>query len=114
MGHEFHRLKSFYKDDIKSFKQMCDRAFDDKNSKTKMIKCHQFAYNLDWLHENIPNSNILLVKVLTKNALIGRKQAGGWDISYPNYQWYVDDHHMLHYIEAENKLANDFTEYTKP
>ena len=79
LGHEFHRLKSFYKDDIKSFKQMCDRAFDDKNSKTKMIKCHQFAYNLDWLHENIPNSNILLVKRgKPKNALIGgNKQAVG-------------------------------------
>ena len=111
LGHEFHRLESFYKDDIKSFKQMCDRAFDDKNSKTKMIKCHQFAYNLDWLHENIPNSNILLVKRGNQECFDWWKQAGGWDISYPNYQWYVDDHHMLHYIEAENKLANDFTEY---
>ena len=43
-----------------------------------MIKCHQFAYNLNWLHENIINSNILLVKRGNQNVLIGgNKQAAG-------------------------------------
>jgi len=108
LGHEFHRLESFYGNDIKSFREMCDRAFEERNSKTKMIKCHQFAYNLDWLHENIINSNILLVKRGNQECFDWWKQAGGWDISYPNYQWYVDDLHMQHYIEAENKLAEEF------
>ena len=40
----------------------------------------------------------------TKECFDWWKQAGGWDISYPNYQWYVDDHHMLHYIEAEKNF----------
>ena len=35
LGHEFHRLESFYGNDIKSFREMCDRAFEERNSKTK-------------------------------------------------------------------------------
>jgi hypothetical protein len=87
-------------------------AFQEKNSKTKMIKCHQFAYSLDWLKDNIENSQILLVRRGNKECFDWWKEAGGWDISYPNYQWYVDDHHMYHYIEAENKLADDFVKRT--
>jgi len=112
LGHNFHSLERFYSDNVSQFKKDCDMAFQEKNSKTKMIKCHQFAYSLDWLKDNIENSQILLVRRGNKECFDWWKEAGGWDISYPNYQWYVDDHHMYHYIEAENKLADDFVKRT--
>lgn len=108
LGSDFHRLESVYGEDIERFKQDCNQAWDGMGTGTKMIKCHQFAYNLRWLYDNVPNSNILLVNRGNKECFDWWKQAGGWDITYPNYKWYVDDHHMQHYIEAENKLANHF------
>tara|TARA_B100000123_G_C25722348_1_gene425202 strand:- start:168 stop:806 length:639 start_codon:yes stop_codon:yes gene_type:complete len=110
LGHDFHRLETRYGNDITEFKLECDRAFDGKGTGTKMIKCHQFAYNLDWLYNNVPNSNILLVQRGNKECFDWWKQAGGWDITYPKYDWYMDDHHMQHYIEAENLLANLFVD----
>ena len=108
LGPDFHRLESMYDEDVDRFKRDCDKAWDGAGAGTKMIKCHQFAYNLNWLYRNIPNSNILLVRRGNKECFDWWKEAGGWDITYPNYKWYMDDHHMQHYIEAENKLANHF------
>lgn len=110
LGHDFHRLEKYYEDDVESFLKECDKAWDGLGEGTKMVKCHQFAYNLWWLYRNVPNANILLVKRGNQECFDWWKQAGGWDISYPNYTWYVDDHHMEHYIEAENKLANMFVQ----
>ena len=64
------------------------------------------------MKENIQGSNILLVKRDSDKSFDWWKQAGGWDISYPNYAWYVDDVHMQHYIDTEIKLANIFVNST--
>lgn len=110
LGQDFHRLDNEYADDVSGFLRDCDRAWDGQGTGTKMVKCHQFSYNLWWLYRKIPNSNILLVKRGDQECFDWWKQAGGWDISYPDYTWYVDDHHMQHYIEAENKLSNMFVQ----
>lgn len=109
LGHGFHRLEHTYKDDVLAFINECNRAFElrDIHHGTKMIKCHQFAYSLEWLMQ-VPNSNILLVKRDSDKSFDWWKQAGGWDITYPDYTWYVDDQHMKHYIDAEIKLADNF------
>ena len=92
---------------------MCDSAFSEPYlDQSKMIKCHQFAYGFDWLKENVPNSDILLVKRDSDKSFDWWKQAGGWDITYPNYSWYIDDVHMQHYIDNEIKLANLFVAKT--
>ena len=75
-----------------------------------MIKCHQFAHSLDWLYENIPNSNILLVLRPNKECFDWWKQAGGWDITYPDYSWYCDDPTMKAQIQIENTLSDEFVE----
>ena len=111
-GNDFHRLEYSYFD-YQRFERMCDSPFSDKHSdKSKMIKCHQFAYGLDWLKENIRLSNILLVKRDSDQSFDWWKEAGGWDITYPDYSWYVDDVHMRHYIDTEIKLANEFVQKT--
>jgi hypothetical protein len=111
-GNDFHRLEQSYIDRYR-FGRMCDSPFTDKDSdKTKMIKCHQFAYGLDWLKENIRLSNILLVKRDSDQSFNWWKQAGGWDITYPDYSWYVDDVHMRQFIATEIKLANEFVHKT--
>ena len=108
LGQDFHRLEYSYFDKLR-FQATCDSAFADPFlPQTKMIKCHQFAYGLDWLKENVPYSNILLVRRDTDLAFDWWKEAGGWNITYPNYQWYVDDEHMRHYIDTEIKLADVF------
>lgn len=110
LGHDFHRLEKFYENDADSFLADCDRAWDGQGTGAKMVKCHQFAYNLWWLYRNVPNSNILLVKRGDQECFDWWKQAGGWDITYPDYKWYINDDHMQHYIETENKLANSFVQ----
>jgi len=110
-GEDFHRLEYSYLGNSR-FEAMCNSPFKTPSDKTKMIKCHQFAYGLDWLKENVPNSNILLIKRDSDRAFDWWKRAGGWDISYPNYAWYVDDVHMRHYIDTEIKLANIFVKET--
>lgn len=108
LGQKFHMLESTYGKDVDAFLRECDKAWDGRGTGTKMIKCHQFAYNLGWLRRNVSNANILLVKRGNQECFDWWKQAGGWDITYPDYKWYVDDNHMQHYIEAENKLATEF------
>mgnify|MGYP001595198880 FL=1 len=111
-GNDFHRLEHSYFD-YQRFIATCDSPFSESDSdKTKMIKCHQFAYGLDWLQKNIPLSNILLVKRDTDKSFDWWKRAGGWNITYPNYQWYVDDIHMRQFITTEIKLANEFVKKT--
>lgn len=112
LGEDFHRLEQSYVDNLR-FQAMCDSAFHNPQSlQTKMIKCHQFAYGLDWLKKNVPNSNILLVKRPTEASFDWWKEAGGWKITYPNYKWYIDDAHMRHYIDTEIKLADMFVSNT--
>jgi hypothetical protein len=111
-GNDFHRLEHSYFN-YQRFVATCDSPFSDKHSdKPKMIKCHQFAYGLDWLKENIRLSNILLVKRDSDQSFNWWKEAGGWDITYPDYSWYVDDVHMRQFIATEIKLANEFVHKT--
>ena len=112
LGEDFHRLEQSYVDRLR-FEAMCNSAFHNPQSiQTKMIKCHQFAYGLDWLKKNVPSSNILLVKRETNASFDLWKEAGGWKITYPNYQWYIDDAHMRHYIDTEIRLADMFVDKT--
>ena len=112
LGEDFHRLEQSYVDRLR-FEAMCNSAFHNPQSiQTKMIKCHQFAYGLDWLKKNVPSSNILLVKRETNASFDWWKEAGGWKITYPNYQWYIDDAHMRHYIDTEMRLADMFVDKT--
>ena len=108
LGQNFHMLKTHYNSNVDGFLKDCDKAWDGHGTGTRMVKCHQFAYNLDWIYNNIPNSNILLVKRDNQKCFDWWKQAGGWEITYPNYEWYVDDSHMRHYIEAENNCSMNF------
>ena len=112
LGEDFHKLEQSYVDRLR-FEAMCNSAFNNPYSiQTKMIKCHQFAYGLDWLKKNVPNSNILLVKRPSEASFDWWKEAGGWKITYPNYQWYKDDAHMRQYIDTEIKLADTFVNDT--
>ena len=108
LGEDFHRLEESYANRLR-FQAMCDSAFHNPQSvQTKMIKCHQFAYGLDWLKKNVPNSNILLVKRDSGEAFDWWKEAGGWGITYPKYDWYMNDKTMRSRIQTEIRLANEF------
>jgi hypothetical protein len=113
-GEDFHRLEESYVDKFR-FESMCNSPFREPYSdigrgllKTKMIKCHQFVYGLDWLKENIPNSQILLIKRDSGESFDWWKKAGGWNITYPKYDWYMNDETMRSRIQTEIRLANEF------
>ena len=41
------------------------------------------------------------------------KQAGGWDISYPDYSWYENDIRMFQQIRKQNLATSRFLWETK-
>jgi hypothetical protein len=107
-GNDFHRLSESYFDRHR-FEAMCNSPFSEPDTNNpKMIKCHQFAYGLDWLKDNIPNSQILLIKRDSGESFDWWKKAGGWNITYPKYDWYMNDETMRSRIQTEIRLANDF------
>tara|TARA_B110001454_G_scaffold138055_1_gene128334 strand:+ start:370 stop:1002 length:633 start_codon:yes stop_codon:yes gene_type:complete len=107
-GNDFHRLAESYFDRHR-FEAMCNSPFSEPDTNNpKMIKCHQFAYGLDWLKDNIPNSQILLIKRDSGESFDWWKKAGGWNITYPKYDWYMNDETMRSRIQTEIRLANDF------
>lgn len=76
----------------------------------RLIKSHNWAYMLDDIKKQFPDSPILFVRRGALDSFLWWKKAGGFDIEYPNYDWYVDDKVMMHEIEKQNQLANNFVE----
>lgn len=74
----------------------------------KLHKSHEWAYMLDAITELYPQDPIFLIYRPTKSSFDWWKQAGGWDISYPDYKWYIDDETMIRKIDEQNQLILKF------
>jgi hypothetical protein len=89
LGEQFDKINQLSKDEILS---EIDKPYTDKNwEQYRIIKCHQFALNLDWIKENFPTSKIMIVLRPNRVCSEGWLTAGGWDITYPNYRPYYKD-----------------------
>lgn len=76
--------------------------------KCRVHKSHEWAYMLDEICSRFPESWIVFVYRDDKRSYDWWKEAGGWNIHYPNYSWYVDDFVMQQQIHKQNNAILNF------
>ena len=86
-----------------------DKSFNGPKDQTKVILSHNFAYYLNDIVEIFPESKIVAVVRDNDECFNWWQQAGGWNITYPNYEWYIDDIQMIEEIKEQNNLLKLFT-----
>ena len=79
----------------------------------KILLSHEWAYKLDEIKAKFPNDWIYLIYRASWESFLWWKAAGGFKITYPNYDWYVDDETMCERIEEQNKLILSFAQKHK-
>lgn len=108
IGENFHQLSSMSKDEVL---HEIDRPYADKSwDKYRLIKCHHFSSNLDWIKTNFPSSKILIVLRPDIICLRGWLVTGGFNkITYPNYSVFYKNKFVLEEkIIEENAAARKF------
>jgi len=107
-GENFHKINEMSKEDI--LKEI-DAPYADKSwDKYRLIKCHQFALNLDWIKETFPLAKIMIVLRPNYQCIEGWLAAGGFDgIEYPDYNpYYVDSETFREKAAFELNEAKNF------
>lgn len=102
-GEKFDKIDQLSKDEIIA---EIDKPYADKRwDKYRIVKCHQFANNLDFIRETFPESKIMIV--LRPNAVCANAwiDAGGWNITYPVYKPYYKDNDTLR-VKVSEELQN--------
>jgi len=74
----------------------------------RVHKSHEWAYMLNSLSWAFPKDWIVLIYRDSESSFKWWKEAGGWDIEYPDYSWYVNDSIMMKKIQEQNQLILDF------
>jgi hypothetical protein len=86
-----------------------DAAYDPADSRPyRIIRCHWFSYQLDWIRTNMPWVDIIMMFREPEMSFRWWHESGGWDISYPNYAWYSNDLVLRRQIMTEHKLMLKF------
>lgn len=99
-GHNFDRLDQMSKDTVvQEFK----KPFRNWEYGYKIIKSHWFSYHLPILRDMFPKAIIIGIHVSDTECFKWWHKVGGWNISYPHYDWYQDDNKLLKQISIENK-----------
>ena len=70
----------------------------------RLVKSHQWPDKFDEIEKFYPDDWIMLVYRPDMASYAWWHEAGGFQIKYPNYQWYHDEAHMLYEISRTNKL----------
>ncbi len=94
----------------------CDLSEDNllapfsKREKCKLLLSHEWAYYLEEITLQYPDDWIHLIYRNDLKSFLWWKQAGGFNITYPNYDWYKDDETMIARIEEQNDLILSFAQ----
>lgn len=101
--HEIHKLsRQEILDEI-------DSAFAEDTNDYRIIKCHQFVNNLDFLTEMFPTSKVIIVHRPIPSCYKGWFGSGGFNITYPVYEpYYKDVDTAEYYIRLESEQAQDW------
>ena len=103
-GDKFDILDTLTKEEIiEEFK----KPFANWESGIKIIKSHWFSYHIPLLRELFPKAILWSFYDTDKICQEWWHTVGGWEISYPNYDWYKDDETMLKQIGIENNNIKD-------
>jgi len=84
-----------------------DQAWPDVAG-TRIIKSHEWAYQLDVIKEKFPNDWIMLIYRPDMASYAWWHEAGGFNIKYPNYDWYKNSAGMLGEIGKQNQHLLEF------
>ena len=86
-----------------------DRAYDNSDPRPiRFVRCHWFAYQLDWIAENLPEVDIMMMFREGTISLKWWLESGGWNIQYPCYKWYGDTEKLRRQIHIENECMLKF------
>lgn len=85
----------------------------EKSTGCKLLMSHEWPYYFEEIIQKYPNEWIQLVYRENQKSFEWWKQAGGFNISYPNYSWFKDDFTMMSRIEEINYLILDFAQKHK-
>jgi hypothetical protein len=107
-GQNFDCISKHYSRD--EFVKECLLPFSSDTESIKQIKSHWFAYNLDWIWENFKGHHLLLIWKDPELSLRHWHDVGGWEITYPNYDWYQKLNSMSDQIKKEADAVLDFVE----
>jgi hypothetical protein len=75
---------------------------------TRLIKSHDWAYNLNLISPKFPDDWIMLVYRPDLISYAWWHEAGGFKIEYPNYQAYRDSHGMMAEIIKQNAAILEY------
>lgn len=84
-------------------------SYDGPNP-VKLVMSHHFAYWLDEFNLTFPGSPLVLCYRTDQECYDWWHEAGGWDISYPNYSWYQNNEIMLQEIQKQNACILAFAD----
>ena len=84
-----------------------DQAWTETD-KTRIIKSHEWAYDLDAIKEQYPDDWIMLIYRPDMASYAWWHEAGGFNIKYPDYTWYKNSAGMLGEIGKQNQHILEF------
>lgn len=104
-GKQFDQLPTLTTDELEV---EFDRPFSQIDSRVKIVKSHQFSKFLDNIAGRVKwqYNPIVLVQRSPVDAESWWYEAGGWNISYPSYDWYKGQ--MSEEIAAQCKGIDKF------
>ena len=80
------------------WKEEIYQSFDGPEEQIKVILSHNFAYYLPEMQETFPDSTIITVFRHCERCREWWDEAGGFDITYPSYEWYLIHYYHHFYI----------------
>jgi hypothetical protein len=92
----------------------CDLSEDNLNAPfseldgIKLLLSHEWCYRFDEIRHKYPKDWIYIIYRNNEDSYNWWKQAGGFGITYPNYDWYEDDKTMQQRIAEQNNLILSF------
>jgi hypothetical protein len=90
-------------------KENFNQQFNDPSAGTKILKSHEWAYQLDEIYEKFPGQWIMLVYRPSLACFSWWHETGGFQISYPDYKpYYKDSTNMLSEISRMNQAILEF------
>ena len=107
-GNELEDFDTLSKEDLE---KIFDAPFQGSD-RIRIIKSHVLSLHLEKLSKMFTDP-IVVVYRHDEDCYDWWKEAGGWDITYPNYKWYKDDDTIKSQIALQNHAIKKFVHTQK-